>query len=279
VSRDAGHTEAEGHSPSGEEGDPTMPLFAIAIPIVPGQRQRFDRFIAELQGPRAGEFAQSRKNLGVHERTFLQQTPESNLVIVTLEGDDPVAAFAAFGSAQDEFTDWFVQEVKAIHGVDLRNPPDMKLPTKIADSGSIEERNRAVVQKFIDEALNRHDWDATAAVFAENYVNYGFMPDDPPMSREEVRPLVEMLFSGFPDLQIEVDEMVADGDTVITRYTARGTHQGEFNGIPATGRTIAVPGMSYYRLKDGKIVEDRPGINILALLTQLGVAPVPTPAG
>lgn len=256
-----------------------MSLFAIAIPIVPGQRERWNGFIAELQGSRAGDFAQSRQNLGVQERTFLQENPDGDVVIVTLEGDDPVAAFAAFGNAQDEFTDWFVEEVKAIHGVDLRNPPDMKLPTQIKDSGSVEDGNKAVVQRFIDEALNRHDWDATESLFAEDYVNYGFMPDDPAMSREEVRPLVDMLFSGFPDIQIEVEQIVAEGDTVITVYTARGTHNGEFNGIPATGRTVAIPGSSRYRLANGKIVEDRPGINVLALLTQLGVAPAPAPAG
>lgn len=256
-----------------------MSLFAIAIPIIPGQRDRWNRFIADLNGSKADGFAKSRRDLGVHERTFLQETPEGDLVIVTLEGEDPAAAFAAFGNARDEFTDWFVEEVKAIHGVDMRNPPDMKLPSHVVQSKKTEERNKATVQKFIDEALNRHDWDATKSVFAENYVNYGFMPGDAPMSREEVRPLAESLFSAFPDLTFEVDDIVADGDLVFVRYTARGTHKGEFNGIPATGRTVAIPGTAQYRLEDGKIVEDRPGINVLALLTQLGAAPAPVPAG
>jgi steroid delta-isomerase-like uncharacterized protein len=256
-----------------------MSLFAIAIPILPGQRERWNQFTAKLNGDRASDFAASRRALSIHERTFLQETPDGDLVIVTLEGDDPLTAFAGFGSPQDEFTDWFVEEVKAIHGVDLRNPPDMKLPAQIVDSGSTAEQNKAVVQRFIDEALNSHNWDATTAVFTDNYVNYGFMPDDPPMSREEVRPLVDMLFSAFPDLAIETQEIVAEGDTVIARYIMRGTHRGEFNGIPATGRTVAVPGTAQYRLDNGKIVEDRPGADMMVLLTQLGVAPAPVPAG
>jgi hypothetical protein len=76
----------------------------------------------EITGPRQAEFAASRRRAGVQERTFLQQTPMGDLVIVTLEGDDPARSFGQMVSATDPFTKWFVARVKAVHGVDLAAP-------------------------------------------------------------------------------------------------------------------------------------------------------------
>ena len=70
-----------------------MAMMAIALPILPGKTPEWRKFIEELNGPRRQEFADSRKQAGVHERTFLQQTPMGDLVIVTLEGDDPGRSF------------------------------------------------------------------------------------------------------------------------------------------------------------------------------------------
>jgi hypothetical protein len=100
-----------------------MALFAIAVPILTSQPEHAKAFIAELNGARKAEHAASRKRLGVRERTFHQQTPMGDPVIVALEGDDPVAAFARFGEADDSFTRWFKAVVKSIHGIDLDAPP------------------------------------------------------------------------------------------------------------------------------------------------------------
>ncbi len=115
-------------------------LFAIAVPIQPGKSAQFKKFIGELNGNRAAAFAESRRKLNVHERTFFQSTPMGDFVIVTLEGNDPQSAFKNFGNSNDEFTKWFVKEVKEIHGVDLTSAPKDKLPEMIADS------NAAVLQ-------------------------------------------------------------------------------------------------------------------------------------
>ena len=74
--------------------------------------------MAELNGPRYEEFVESRRRAGVHERTFLQSTPMGDLVIVTLEGDDPEHAFGKMMGANDAFTKWFIERAKAIHGLD-----------------------------------------------------------------------------------------------------------------------------------------------------------------
>jgi hypothetical protein len=93
-----------------------MPLMAIAIPILPGKTPEWRAWMNELEGPRAEEFAASRRAVGVHERTFLQQTPMGDLVIVTIEGDDPGRAFGQLMTATDPFGTWFNERATAVHG-------------------------------------------------------------------------------------------------------------------------------------------------------------------
>ena len=112
-----------------------MSLIAFAAPILPGKRDQWDAFIAEIQGPRRTEFNDSRQRAGVHERTFLQETPAGDVVIITLEGDDPMAAFGTIANTDDDFTRWFVQQVQDIHGFDLRQPPEYP-PHLLIDSGT-----------------------------------------------------------------------------------------------------------------------------------------------
>ncbi len=113
-----------------------MALFAIAIPVLADKSKEFDAFIGELNGARKADFVASRKRLGVRERTFHQHTPMGDIVIVTLEGDDPSAAFAKFGHGSDAFTQWFKAQVKAVHGVDLDAPPPGPMPHMIVDSAA-----------------------------------------------------------------------------------------------------------------------------------------------
>jgi hypothetical protein len=110
-----------------------MALLAMAIPISPGKTEQWKKFIAELNGPRRAEFVASRKRLGVHERTFLQHTPLGDLVLVTIEGDNPAKAFADFGQSTDPFAKWFLQQVQDLHGMDLRTPPG-PIPELVIDS-------------------------------------------------------------------------------------------------------------------------------------------------
>ena len=88
----------------------------------------------ELNGSRQHEFAESRKNAGVHERTFLQSTPMGDLVIVTLEGDDPAASFGRMVGGTDEFSKWFVERAQAVHGIDLAHLEAGRPPEMVVDS-------------------------------------------------------------------------------------------------------------------------------------------------
>jgi predicted ester cyclase len=84
-----------------------------------------------------------------------------------------------------------------------------------------------------------------------------------------------VIFAAFPDVHASVEIVLAEGDLVAERTTARATHKGEFNGIPATGREVVWTENHIYRFKDGKIVEHWPEIDMLGLLMQVGAIPAP----
>jgi hypothetical protein len=114
-----------------------MPLMAVAFPILPGKTDEWRTMMAELNGPRRQEFVDSRQRAGVHERTFLQPTPMGDLVIVTLEGDDPGRAFGQMASATDAFAEWFLERAQAVHGVDLTTPITGSPSELVADTGPV----------------------------------------------------------------------------------------------------------------------------------------------
>jgi steroid delta-isomerase-like uncharacterized protein len=255
-----------------------MALLAVAIPITPGKEERWRRFVDELNASRKAEFDASRRRMGVRERTLHQVTPNGELVIVTLEGDDPMAAFAAFGAAQDEFTDWFVAEVAAVHDFDLRRPPPGPPPELIADSGSVEEASKAVVLRFFDEILGKKNMAAIDEVIADDYKNY--FPGAPsPLGKADMSGALSMFFTAFPDMAVEVKSIIAEGDRVAVIGEITATHQGEFQGVPPTGKRIAVRNLSQYRVRDGKLVEDYPGFNPMDIMEQIGAASIAAHAG
>ena len=114
-----------------------MAFMAMAIPILPGKTEAWRAWMSEMQsgGARHAAFVESRRSVGLHERTSLQQSPMGDLVIVVLEGDDPMRSFGEFNSRQDEFARWFLAKVQEFHGVDLTQgmpgpPPELLLDTE-----------------------------------------------------------------------------------------------------------------------------------------------------
>lgn len=120
-----------------------MAMMAAAFPILPGKTDDWRRWISEVNGPRRDEFMESRRSLGIRERTFLQSTPMGDLVIVTLEGSDPVAAFQEFGRATDPFSVWFREHVQELHGFDLAEVMAGPMPEQVLDSQPVAGAARA----------------------------------------------------------------------------------------------------------------------------------------
>ena len=109
-----------------------MALIAMCLPILPGKKEMWLQMMDQLnQEPMGSEFRASRENAGVHERSFLQETPHGDFLIITMEGDDPVASFAKIMSeAGPEFAEF----AKEVHGLDMSAPPS--IPTLFFDSRS-----------------------------------------------------------------------------------------------------------------------------------------------
>src|ERR1043165_4659769 len=137
---------------------------------------------------------------------------------------------------------------------------------------SVEE-NKALVRRFFD-AFGRNDFAGLEAVTSQDVV-YHTAPPGLSAGIEGYRELMAMYVSAFPDIQITVDDMVAEGDKVVTRFTARGTHRGEFMGIAPTGSQVTVGGISIIRVAGNKVIDEWEQLDMLGGLQQLGATLVP----
>jgi predicted ester cyclase len=121
---------------------------------------------------------------------------------------------------------------------------------------------------------NRGTIAAVDEIAAPTFVNHS-APPGVPSDREGVKQITLLFRRAFPDGAMTVEDMIAEGDTVATRKTFRGTHQGEFMGIPPTGRRVAIELIDVVRVVDGRVVEHWNVVDNLGLLQQLGVLPSP----
>ena len=91
----------------------------------------------------------------------------------------------------------------------------------------------------------------------------------------DLKPIGRAIRAAFPDWHSTVEEMIVEGDRVAERWTGRGTHRGEWQGIPPTGKRVAMPGVVFYRIEGGKIVEFRGSFDRMSLMQQIGAIPGP----
>jgi steroid delta-isomerase-like uncharacterized protein len=136
-----------------------------------------------------------------------------------------------------------------------------------------EKENKAILKGYLEEVFNGKDTDAIEKYIAPNYVRHDPSAPAEIHGPEGVRQLVTMYFAAFPDIHFTAEETVAEGNLVVQRLTSRGTHQGEFMGIPPTGKALKVTAMEMFRIADGKIVEQWVEADFLGLMQQLGVIP------
>ena len=132
------------------------------------------------------------------------------------------------------------------------------------------DQNKEIVRTFVAEVLNQQRIELLPELLAPDYALY-FPGMAEPMTLEAFPEFIVSFPKAFPDFQIVTESFIAEGDEVAVRFVLRGTHQGEFMGIPPTGKKVDVPGHVFYRLRNGKIVEDRPIFDRALMLEQLGV--------
>lgn len=139
------------------------------------------------------------------------------------------------------------------------------------------EENKAVVRRFEQDVWNGRNPSLVDEFFAASHVFRA--AGSPPLDREGHRQMIADFQRAFPDGQDTTDDLIADGDKVAHRWTYRGTHTGEFQGIPPTGKRVTLTGISIWRVEEGKIVESWHELDTLGMMQQLGVIPVPGKGG
>jgi len=138
------------------------------------------------------------------------------------------------------------------------------------------EANKALVRRFF-EAFNAGDLDGVEAVFAPNAVVHNSGAPDP-LNLEGFRQLAAVFLAAFPGGQHSIDDIIAEGDKVVTRITYRGAHTGDLMGIPPTGKHVAVSAMTIDQIANGKIVETWRLFDQMGMMQQIGVIPTPEEA-
>lgn len=132
------------------------------------------------------------------------------------------------------------------------------------------ERNKAVVRRFIEEVQNEKNWDAFDELNADDFINLS-APPGVPSDREGGKMFLGAFLNAFPDCHVTVDDMIAEGDRVVTKKTFTGTHTAELNGIPPTGKRVSIQYVDILRLRDGKIIEHWLSMDQMNFMQQLGV--------
>jgi steroid delta-isomerase-like uncharacterized protein len=135
------------------------------------------------------------------------------------------------------------------------------------------ESNKALSRRLLDEAFNAGNMGVVDEVLAPDVVNHDPALPAPSVGLDAAKANIQGYRTGFPDLRITIEEQIADGDRVATRWSAKGTHEGELMGMPATGKQATVTGITIDRIVDGKIAESWTNWDTLGMLQQLGVVP------
>ena len=133
-------------------------------------------------------------------------------------------------------------------------------------------QNRDIAEHVFSEVLNDHDLERIPDYYAEDCRFYG-MTGPEAIDAEEYASFLSVHFEAFPDLSFEMDEIITEDDSAAVRWTARGTHEGSLMDVPATGKAVAVTGMTVLHTEDGKVVETYSNQDMLGLLQQLDAIP------
>jgi steroid delta-isomerase-like uncharacterized protein len=135
------------------------------------------------------------------------------------------------------------------------------------------EENKAIARRWSEDLWSRGNLAVADEIIASEYVRHD--PGDPFPARgpEDVKRIVTMLRSMLPDLRIEVEAIVAEGDIVVSRYTTTATDSRGYMGQPATGKTIRTSAIQMFKFRDGKIIESWAARDDLGTLRQLGHLP------
>ena len=135
------------------------------------------------------------------------------------------------------------------------------------------EQNKELVRQMVEEIFNQGNFDRVDELIVADFVDHEELPPGIPEGREGFRVLTAQFREAFPDFHVVVEDLIAEGDRVALRTTWTGTQQGEFMGIPASGKSFSVEVLDILRISGGKIVEHWGIMDSMAMMQQLGAVP------
>ncbi len=136
------------------------------------------------------------------------------------------------------------------------------------------EANKALIRRFVEEVQNQGNVELLDELAAPTFVNHS-APPGLPATIDGVKQVTQLFRMAFPDGRMTIEDMIAEGDRVVTRKTFQGTHQGSFMGMPPRGTRVQIGLIDIVRLVDGQVVEHWNVVDTLALLQQVGAIPGP----
>lgn len=141
-------------------------------------------------------------------------------------------------------------------------------------SAQTTEQNKEVMSQFV-EFINTGNLELGKSIISPEVIFYAPTSPEPMKGFEGYTQVLDMMRGAMPDIHWDVEEMIAEGDKVMVRYTMTGTHTEPLMGIPATGKPIKVTAMNIYEFKDGKIIREHGLPDMFSLMIQLGVITMP----
>lgn len=133
------------------------------------------------------------------------------------------------------------------------------------------EQAKAVIRRFVEEVQNQKNWDVYDELNDPDFFNHSAPPGM--TDKEGSKQYLGAFLGGFPDCRFTIDDMIAEGDQVVTKKTFHGTHTAEFGGIPPTGKEVTLQYVDIMRVRDGLITEHWLSMDQLSFMQQLGVIP------
>ena len=135
------------------------------------------------------------------------------------------------------------------------------------------EQNKSLIRRIFDEGMNQNKPPVFDEVIGPTYFNRS-MPA-PVAGPEGYKMTLNLFTAAFPDMQVILEDVLGEEDKVVTRGYFTGTHQGELNGIPATGKSVKIDYVDIWRLENSQAVENWVQIDMMSMMQQLGVIPTP----
>jgi len=139
----------------------------------------------------------------------------------------------------------------------------------------MSEQNKNVVRRLFDELWNKGNLQVADELIAPNYMDHDPSTPDFGKGPESEKKRVNLYRGAFHDFRLNIEDLYAEGETVVARWSCRGVHKGELNGIAPTNKQFAITGVTICRFDHGKIVEGFVNWDALGLMRQLGVIPEP----